>query len=138
MGEVEFYGTSDWGWSVIMILFGSAAIYLRVGMARNFRVDGSTGLAALPHRAFWLEEKALVADGVLFSRHRLRSKAGRSRRLKPARQSLLENHLHDHSDVGEVRSDRKRKTKKNEKRTMRSQDADAQQTASKSDLAASD
>ena len=138
MEQVEFYGSSDWGWSLITILFASTAVYLGAGMARSFRVDGATGLAALPHRAFWLEAKALVADGVQFSRHRLRGKAGPSSAGKLARQPLQENELHDgHAGADERRTERRKKTSStatnNEKRRMGSQHRDGQQAALKSE-----
>ena len=136
VGEVEFYGTSDWGWSVITILFASTAVYLGVGMGRNFRVDGSTGLAALPHRAFWLEAKALVADGVLFSRRRLRGKPGRSKAVQSVRQSLVENgsDLHGRAGVDELGKTRYKKKHTNKKRKQnKSQITDTHQAAANSD-----
>ena len=41
--------------------------YLLVGMAMHYRRAGAKGMAALPHRAFWLGVHGLVVDGVQFT-----------------------------------------------------------------------
>ena len=45
-------------------------------MLLEHRKTGARGLAALPHRAFWLQLHGLVQDGVQFSRSRLDKKLG--------------------------------------------------------------
>ena len=71
IGEVEWYGSSDWGWAVLAVLLGGGALYVGGGLAHGYRSKGLAGTAALPHRGFWMEAAALVADGVAFSRHLL-------------------------------------------------------------------
>eukprot|EP01047_Picozoa_sp_COSAG01_P053631 COSAG01_NODE_5769_length_4045_cov_3.262038_3_plen_320_part_00 len=60
------------GWPFVAVLLGAAAVYLGIGGGFQYS-QGARGLPnLLPHRAFWLEVRALVADGVAFSRGRRR------------------------------------------------------------------
>ena len=54
---------------VLLLVVGVA--YLGGGIAFNSQVGGKRGLAALPHRPFWLELRALCFDGWYFTQRKL-------------------------------------------------------------------
>ena len=54
---------------VLLLVVGVA--YLGAGIAYNSQVRGKRGLAALPHRPFWLELRALCLDGWYFTQRKL-------------------------------------------------------------------
>ena len=58
---------SRWGWSFVALVLVVAAGYLGTGAAFRHR-QGAKGTDLLPHRQFWTEARALVADGVGFAR----------------------------------------------------------------------
>ena len=55
------------GWSFVALVLVGGAGYLGAGAAFRHR-QGAKGANLLPHRQFWTEARALVADGVGFAR----------------------------------------------------------------------
>jgi hypothetical protein len=68
VGEVEFYEGSYLGWIVVTVLLLGGSSYFGGGYWYNSRSRGLRGIAALPHRQFWIEVAGLVEDGVNFTR----------------------------------------------------------------------
>ena len=72
VAEIQVFSTepdSGLGLAVTMLMLGGAGAYLAVGSVLNWR-RGKRGLRLLPHLGFWTELRALVVDGVVFSRTR--------------------------------------------------------------------
>ena len=80
VGEVQFYESSDVGWVITGILLLGGCSYFGGGYWHNSRSRGLRGVAALPHRQFWMELAGLVEDGMNFSRETLRGRSGKSRK----------------------------------------------------------
>jgi hypothetical protein len=80
VGEVQFYESSDVGWVITGMLLLGGCSYFGGGYWHNSRSRGLRGVAALPHRQFWMELAGLVEDGMNFSRETLRGRSGKSRK----------------------------------------------------------
>ena len=63
---------SAWGWTFIVLLAVSSALYIGLGMAYNVKVHGmKPTIQALPHPEQWRALLGLVADGVGYSSYQL-------------------------------------------------------------------
>merc|ERR1719265_1557498 len=49
-------------------VIGFGALYLIIGSALKYNMDGARGLDMLPHIGFWMEYPKLVMDGVAYSK----------------------------------------------------------------------
>ena len=88
--------------------------YLGGGIAYNSQVGGKRGLAALPHRPFWLELRALCFDGWYFTQRKL---GIGDRRVGGASAPLLragdgDGRSRDHQDGKEKKQSKEKKEKK--------------------------
>lgn len=72
VGEPKVVCGSDWGWVFLISLAGLASLYVAVGIGYSHKVHGEPlGLSALPHRGFWVDLRALVQDGIAFTKARM-------------------------------------------------------------------
>ena len=60
-------GGWTWGNNFLVFFFGTAALYLGVGVAFRYRQLEMRGLEVVPHLDFWRELPGLVADGASFA-----------------------------------------------------------------------
>ena len=91
--------------------------YLGGGIAYNSQVGGKRGLAALPHRPFWLELRALCLDGWYFTQRKL---GIGDRRVGGASAPLLragdgDGRSRDHQDGKEKKQSKEKKEKREKK-----------------------
>lgn len=59
--------STNLGWTVTFLAIVGVMGYLAIGMTIEHRRTGAKGIAALPHRRFWLGMYGLVRDGLHFS-----------------------------------------------------------------------
>jgi len=65
VGEIQWREPSDWGWWFIALFVGGGSVYLFGGYAYNVK---QRGRREIPHQHLWLAVRALVVDGVNWSR----------------------------------------------------------------------
>jgi len=100
---------------ILLLVVGVA--YLGGGIAYNSQVGGKRGLAALPHRPFWLELRALCFDGWYFTQRKL---GIGDRRVGGASAPLLragdgDGRSRDHRDGKDKKQSKEKKEKKEKK-----------------------
>ena len=81
VAEVEFYGASVWGWSLVGAALVGTVVYLVGGVAFGRKLRGKAdaaagGLAAHPHYSRFVMVHGLVMDGVAFARGQGRRPGG--------------------------------------------------------------
>jgi hypothetical protein len=70
---------SAWGWPFIVTLLVCTTLYLAIGMTYNLKVRAvPMGKGIIPQRELWSQLGGLVLDGVLFSKAKTASLAGRA------------------------------------------------------------
>lgn len=62
--------STNLGWTLTWFVGLGGLAYVTVGMLMQNRRTGAKGMAALPHRTFWLQVHGLVKDGVQFTASR--------------------------------------------------------------------
>eukprot|EP01052_Picozoa_sp_SAG31_P022135 SAG31_NODE_1747_length_7364_cov_5.070750_5_plen_288_part_00 len=100
---IELGPVNSFGWEFIILCLFGVLLYLVPGMYLEHRKSGAKGFAALPHRAFWMNLRALVKDGIEFSR----TCVSGSRPLTASQQSAA---VKSEDSLGQKRSDRKNRS----------------------------